>query len=76
MTEKEYLEFKSHLEMNDELNFYYKGEELWISHSRGKSYLTIVKDQFSQEFNGYEELHENGIIEGMKISEIYPDLKW
>jgi len=26
MTEKEYLEFKNHLEMNDELNFYYKGE--------------------------------------------------
>ncbi|CAM5202285.1 hypothetical protein [Lysinibacillus sphaericus] len=76
MTEKEYLEFKSLLEMNDELNFYYKGEEYWISHNRGKSYLSRVKDQHSQEFNGYEELLEKGTIEGMKISEIYPEIKW
>ena len=76
MIEKEYLDFKSLLEMNDELNFYYKGEEHWISHNRGKSYLSRVKDQYSQEFNGYEELLEKGTIERMKIAEIYPELKW
>ncbi|WP_238600171.1 hypothetical protein [Lysinibacillus tabacifolii] len=76
MTEKEYLEFKSLLEMNDELNFYYKDEEYWISHSRGKSYLSRVKDHYSQEFNGYKELLKKGTIEGMKISEIYPEIKW
>ncbi|TKI51336.1 hypothetical protein [Lysinibacillus varians] len=76
MTEKEYLEFKSLLEMNDELNFYYKDEEYWISQSRGKSYLSRVKDHYSQEFNGYKELLKKGTIEGMKISEIYPKIKW
>ena len=76
MTEKEYLAFKSHLAMNDELNFYYKDDEYWISHNPGKSYLSRTKDQYSQEFNGYEELLEKATIAGMKISEIYSELKW
>lgn len=76
MTENEYLEFISHLAMNDELNFSYKDDDYWISHNPGKSYLTRSKDQYSQEFNGYEELLEKGTIGGMKISEIYSEIKW
>lgn len=76
MTEKEYLAFKSHLAMNDELNFHYKDDEYWISHNPGKSYLSRVKDQYSQEFNGYQELLEKATIEGIRISEIYSELKW
>jgi len=76
MTEKEYVEFKSIIAMGDELNFYYKGDEYWISHNPGKSYLSRTKDHYSQEFNGYKELFEKATIEGIKISEIYPKLKW
>jgi len=76
MTEKEYLEFKSRIAMGDELNFYYKDDEYWISHNPGKSYLSRTKDHYSQEFNGHKELFEKATIEGMRISKIYPKLKW
>lgn len=56
MTEKEYLEFKNTIAMGDELNFYYKNDEYWISHNPGKSYLSRTRDSYTQEFNGYEEL--------------------
>lgn len=76
MTEKEYLEFKDIIAMGDEPNFYYKNDEYWISHNPGKSYLSRTRDQYTQEFSGYEELFEKATIEGIKLSEIYPKLKW
>ncbi|MFJ5766823.1 hypothetical protein ACIP9C_15845 [Lysinibacillus sp. NPDC093210] len=76
MTEKEYLEFKSIIAMGEELNFYYNNDEYWISHNHGKSYLSRTRDQYSQEFSGYEELFENATIEGIKFSEIYLKLIW
>lgn len=76
MTEKEYLEFKNLISIGEEFNFYYKNDEYWISHNPGKSYLSRTRDQYSQEFNGYEELFEKATIEGIKFSEIYPELKW
>ncbi len=39
MTEKEYLEFKNLISMGDELNFYYKNDEYWISHIQDKSFF-------------------------------------
>ncbi|MET4559660.1 hypothetical protein ABIA69_000803 [Lysinibacillus parviboronicapiens] len=76
MTEKEYLEFKNTIAMGDELNFYYKNDEYWISHNPGKSYLSRTRDSYTQEFNGYEELFEKATIDSIKISDIYPSLKW
>ncbi|WP_107924374.1 hypothetical protein [Lysinibacillus parviboronicapiens] len=76
MTEKEYLEFKNTIAMGDELNFYYKNDEYWISHNPGKSYLSRTRDSYTQEFNGYEELFKKATIDSIKISDIYPSLKW
>ncbi|MFJ8088794.1 hypothetical protein ACIQ7N_11380 [Lysinibacillus sp. NPDC095746] len=75
MGEKEYLEFKKLISMGDELNFYYKEDEYWISHSLEKSFLSRTKDSYTQEFNGYNELFENATIEGIGISKIYPKLR-
>ncbi|MFJ6209062.1 hypothetical protein [Lysinibacillus sp. NPDC092081] len=75
MTEKEYLEFQKLISMGDELNFYYKNDEYWISHSPSKSFLSRTKDSYTQVFSGYKELFENVTIEGINISEIYPELK-
>lgn len=75
MTEKEYLEFKNLISMGDELNFYYKNDEYWISHNQGKSFLSRTRDSYTQEFCGHEELFENATIEGNKISELYPEFR-
>lgn len=75
MTEKEYLEFQKLILMGDELNFYYKSDEYWISHNASKSFLSRTKNSYTQEFSGYKELFENATIEGVKISKIYPELK-
>jgi len=47
MTEKEYLEFKNLISMGDELNFYYKNDEYWISHIQDKSFLSRTKDSYT-----------------------------
>ncbi|MGE7674627.1 hypothetical protein ACQKMV_13755 [Lysinibacillus sp. NPDC094403] len=75
MTEKEYLEFQKLISMGEELNFYYKNDEYWISHNPGRSFLSRTKNSYTQEFSGYKELFENATIEGTKISEIYPELR-
>nr|WP_146552822.1 hypothetical protein [Rummeliibacillus sp. SL167] len=62
-----------------ELNFFYKSEEWWISRLYGeeKSYLlTRSKDSYIQEFRTAKELFENGMIDGKKFKERVPDLKW
>lgn len=75
MSEKEYLEFQKLISMGDELNFYYKDDEYWISHSLEKSFLSRTKDSYTQEFNSYKELFDNATIEGIGISKIYSKLR-
>ena len=75
MTEKEYLEFKNLISMGDELNFYYKNDEYWISHIQDKSFLSRTKDFYTQEFCGHKELFEHATIESKKTSEVYPELR-
>ena len=56
--------------MGDELNFYYKNDEYWISHIQDKSFLSRTKDSYTQEFCGHKELFEHATIESKKISEV------
>ncbi|MCL6459369.1 MAG: hypothetical protein K6T85_15330 [Gorillibacterium sp.] len=54
-----------------EYNFYFDGEEYWISHNADGYYLTRVKDSYSQEFITSEELFQNGRINGKSILELW-----
>ncbi|MCL1703050.1 hypothetical protein [Lysinibacillus sp. Bpr_S20] len=76
MTKEEFEEFKSLIAIGEEFNFDFKNDEYWISHNGDKSFLSRTRDHYTQEFNGYEELFEKATIEGIKISELYPNLKW
>ncbi|GLC88468.1 hypothetical protein [Lysinibacillus piscis] len=77
MTEEAYKKLQSLIAIGEELNFYYKNDEYWISYGRdGESYLARSRDHYTQEFSNYEELFEKATIEGIKISEIYPKITW
>lgn len=68
MTEKEWQEFRFAVEVEEqELAFYYKGEEWWISRLYGeeKNYLlTRSKNSYTQEYRTAVELFNNGIVDG------------
>lgn len=76
MTANGYEEFRKLIGIGEELNFYYQGEEYWISHTPGKSYLTRSKDAYSQEFSGHEQLFEQGMIDGRLLGEFFEELVW
>ncbi|GLC88510.1 hypothetical protein [Lysinibacillus piscis] len=79
MTEEEYREFQSRIANGEEFNFLYKEKEYWISHGQnGESFLSTSsgRHHYYQKFDDTEELFEEGTIEGIKLSDIYPELKW
>lgn len=80
MNEKEWKEFKEGIvDEEQELNFFYKSEEWWISRLYGeeKSYLlTCSKDSYTQVFRTAEELFNKGIIDGKRFLERVSDFEW
>lgn len=79
MNEKEWEDFKIGIvDEEQELSFYYKSEEWWISrlYSEEKSYLlTRSKDSYTQEFKTAEELFNNGVIDGKPFIKRIKDLE-
>ncbi|WP_153733150.1 hypothetical protein [Sporosarcina obsidiansis] len=76
MTVNEYEEFQKLIGMGEELNFYYRGDEYWISHTPGKSYLTRSEDSYSQEFSSHEQLFERGMIDRIHLYDLLNELVW
>lgn len=78
MTEKEWQEFRFSVEVEEqELAFYYKDEQWWISRLYGedKSYLLTPhsKNSYTQEFRTAAELFTNGIVDGKPFIERVKD---
>jgi hypothetical protein len=69
MSLDEFIELKERVAIGEEFSFNHRNGEYWISQNPDGYYLTRVKDSFTQEFDTPEALFENGMIEGMPLSE-------
>lgn len=78
MNAKEWEDFKiAIVDKEQELSFYYKSEEWWISRvPKQKSFLlTRSKDSYTQAFETAEELFNNGIVDGKPFIERVKDFE-
>ncbi len=76
MTQDDFKEFQERIGWGEELNFYYKNEEYWISRNLNGCHLTKVKGSITQTFVTSEELFQKGRIEGKFLTDIYEDIDW
>lgn len=79
MKDNEWKEFKkAFVDEQQEVFFYYKGEEWWISRLYGKekSYLlTRSRDGYTQEFRTAEELMNDSDMDGKPFIERVPEFE-
>lgn len=78
MTEEEWKDFKYSIEeVGEELPFFYKGDEWWISRiPEEKSFvLTRSRDSYSQFFETADELFNQGLVDGKPFIERVPEFE-
>lgn len=79
MNKEDWKQFKHLIEdVEEELPFFYKGDEWWISRvPEEKSFLlTRSKDSYTQEFYTAEELFNQGLMDGKPFIERLPEIHW
>lgn len=77
MTHQQYLDLQKLIDIGEELNFKYKGNEYWISNTPdNKHHLTRVSDAYTQTFDNPKTLFKKGKIDGHHFGDIYHDISW
>jgi len=66
-----YTELVQRVGWGEEFQFYYLGDEFWISRNKEGLYLTKGKNSFTQSFLTAEELFKNARIDGKTIFELW-----
>ncbi|MGX7150331.1 hypothetical protein [Enterococcus ureasiticus] len=71
----EYKEMANSLSYGEEYNFYYNGEEYWMSRNDDGNYLTTVSSEETQEFKTATDLLEKARIGDKTILNIWEEIK-